>query len=294
MKRWSCRRILGSRCSRSSLNPATVCGRPGAVGELGSHAARMRCRVARRCPRRSVSAERKDVVRTRGLISASLVVATALVASSCGTQNPQQDLGTSVLVIQEQGSFAAGGAVHTAPGMCNPLVPTDPAGPTYHGDHAYAFYQIPENAHELPIVMWHGAGQFSRTWETTPDGREGFQNIFLRRGFGTYVLDQPRRGNAGRAMIGTTIAPTPDEQMWFNQFRVGVWPDYFDGVQFSRDPQALDQYFRSMTPNTGPFDINVVSDGARPRCSTGLAPPSCSPTPRAVGQAGSLRSRTRT
>ena len=90
--------------------------------------------------------------------------------------------------------------------MFNPLVPTDPAGQTYHGDHAYAFYQIPENAHELPIVMWHGAGQFSRTWETTPDGREGFQNIFLRRGFGTYVLDQPRRGNAGRAMIGTTIA----------------------------------------------------------------------------------------
>jgi hypothetical protein len=41
----------------------------------------------------------------------------------------------------------------------------------------------------------------------------------------------------------------------------GVWPDYFDGVQFSRDPETLDQYFRSMTPNTGPFDLNVVSDG---------------------------------
>ena len=197
----------------------------------------------------------------RGLISASLVVATALVASSCGAQNPQQDSGTSVLVIREQGSFAAGGAVNTAPGVFNPLVPTDAAGQSYHGDHAYAFYQIPDNAHELPIVMWHGAGQFSRTWETTADGREGFQNIFLRRGFGTYVLDQPRRGNAGRAMVGTAIAPTPDEQMWFNQFRVGVWPDYFEGVQFSRDPQSLDQYFRSMTPNTGPFDINVVSDG---------------------------------
>lgn len=31
--------------------------------------------------------------------------------------------------------------------------------------------------------MLHGAGQSSRTWESTPDGREGFQNIFLRRGF---------------------------------------------------------------------------------------------------------------
>lgn len=48
--------------------------------------------------------------------------------------------------------------------------------------------------------------------------------------------------------------------MWFNQFRVGVWPEYFKGVQFSHDKEALNQYFRQMTPNTGPFDINVISD----------------------------------
>ncbi|SSH84906.1 putative exported protein precursor [Klebsiella pneumoniae] len=48
--------------------------------------------------------------------------------------------------------------------------------------------------------------------------------------------------------------------MWFNQFRVGVWPEYFKGVQFSHDKKALNQYFRQMTPNTGPFDINVISD----------------------------------
>lgn len=48
--------------------------------------------------------------------------------------------------------------------------------------------------------------------------------------------------------------------MWFNQFRVGVWPEYFQGVQFSHDKEALNQYFRQMTPNTGPFDINVISD----------------------------------
>ena len=50
------------------------------------------------------------------------------------------------------------------------------------------------------------------------------------------------------------------EQMWFNQFRVGTWPDMFPGVQFSDKPEVLNQYFRSMTPNTGPFDANVVSD----------------------------------
>jgi hypothetical protein len=164
------------------------------------------------------------------------------------------------LVIQEQGSFAVGGKVRAEPGMFDPLKPTVSAGQTYRGDHAYAFYQIPVNARKLPLVMWHGAGQFSKTWETTPDGREGFQNIFLRRGFATYLIDQPRRGDAGRSLVETTIKPTADEQMWFNQFRVGVWPDYFEGVQFSRDPETLNQYFRSMTPNTGPFDASVVSD----------------------------------
>lgn len=95
---------------------------------------------------------------------------------------------------------------------------------------------------------------------STPDGREGFQNIFLRRGFSTYIVDQPRRGDAGRTTVEGTVTPKPDEQMWFNQFRVGVWPDYFKGVQFSHDKEALNQYFRQMTPNTGPFDVNVISD----------------------------------
>jgi hypothetical protein len=141
------------------------------------------------------------------------------------------------------------------------LKPLNPARQTYHGDHLYAFYQIPVNPRKYPIVTWHGAGQFSRTWETTPDGREGFQNIFLRRNFSTYLIDQPRRGDAGRSMVETTIKPTPDEQFWFNQFRVGVWPNYFDGVQFDGSPETLNQYFRAMTPNTGPFDLNVISDG---------------------------------
>lgn len=164
------------------------------------------------------------------------------------------------LVIQEQGSFAAGGTVATAPGKFDPKQPLDSAGQTYHGDHASVFYQIPPNPHKYPIVMLHGAGQFSRTWETTPDGREGFQNIFLRRGFATYLVDQPRRGSAGRSMVEGTVVPKPDEQMWFNQFRLGVWPDFFNGIQFSHDKAALNQYFRQMTPNTGPFDLNVISD----------------------------------
>lgn len=126
-----------------------------------------------------------------------------------------------------------------------------------HGDHAYVFYQIPVDARPLPLVFWHGAGQFSKTWETTPDGREGFQNLFLRRRFSVYLLDQPRRGDAGRSTVASTIPATTDDQMWFGMFRFGVWPSFFPGVQFSRDPAALNQFFRSMTPNTGPFDAEV-------------------------------------
>ncbi len=172
----------------------------------------------------------------------------------------QQSVKPQPLVIQEQGSFTVGGTVTTAPGTFDPLKPLQPAGQTFHGDHLYTFYQIPADQRKYPIVMWHGAGQFSKTWETTPDGREGFQNIFLRRSYATYLVDQPRRGNAGRSTIETTIKPTPDEQFWFGQFRVGVWPNYFDGVQFDRNPETLNQYFRAMTPNTGPFDANLISD----------------------------------
>ena len=165
------------------------------------------------------------------------------------------------LMIQEQGSFAVGGNVKSNPGTFNTIART-PEGQTFHGDHAYVFYQVPVNARKYPLVMWHGIGQFSKTFETTPDGREGYQNIFLRRKFSVYLLDQPRRGNAGRSMAEGTIAPTPDEQFWFNTFRVGEWPNFFPGVQFSKDPEALNQYFRQMVPNIGPIDINVNVNAA--------------------------------
>lgn len=198
-------------------------------------------------------------------MKALLVVSIAcVIAAGCAGTGGQTSSRASAkpLVIQQQGSFAAGGKVLTAPGTFDPRKPLDPAGQSYHGDHARAFFQFPADARKYPIVMWHGAGQFSKSWETTADGREGFQNIFLRRGFGVYLLDQPRRGGAGRSMADAALKATADEQLWFNQFRIGLWPAYFDGVQFARDAETRNQFFRAMTPNTGPFDIEVVSDGA--------------------------------
>lgn len=194
--------------------------------------------------------------RRRSLLALGMISA-VLVAAVSGQEARKSK--TAPLIIQEQGSFAVGGTVVTNPGTFHPKQPT-PDGQTLHGDHAYVFYQIPANRRKLPLVFLHGTGQFSKTWETTPDGREGFQNIFLRRRFPVYLIDQPRRGDAGRGTVPATINATPDEQMWFDTFRVGIWPDYFPGVQFSKDPEALNQYFRQMTPNVGPYDPEVNSN----------------------------------
>jgi pimeloyl-ACP methyl ester carboxylesterase len=45
--------------------------------------------------------------------------------------------------------------------------------------------------------MVHGAGLSGMSWETTPDGREGWATYFTRNGFDTYVVDLPGRGRAG-------------------------------------------------------------------------------------------------
>lgn len=191
------------------------------------------------------------------LVNASLLLGAAICLSSCSTTNENS---SNSMVIKEQGSFMVGGTKTTEPGTFSPDSALKPQGQTFHGDHAYAFYQIPENAHKLPLVFLHGAGQSKKTWETTPDGREGFQNIFLRRKFSVYLLDQPRRGEAGKSSVEATIKPTADEQFWFTQFRLGNYPDYFPNIQFPKDEASLEQFYRQMTPNTGSFDARVITD----------------------------------
>ena len=66
--------------------------------------------------------------------------------------------------------IAIGGTAPTTPGTYNNNNPTA-EGQSFHGDHLYAFYQKPENAKALPIVMLHGAYQSGRSWPTTPTGR---------------------------------------------------------------------------------------------------------------------------
>lgn len=194
-----------------------------------------------------------EKININGLLITSLMVALSLHVNA---QKP--------LVIKEQGSFAVGGTVITNAGTFDPIKqgaynPTqpDPTGQTLHGDHATVYYQIPAKARKYPLVFWHGHGQSSRSWQTTADGREGFQNIFLRRKFPVYLIDQPRRGNASRSTTTATIEAIPDEQLWYGIFRIGEYPNFYEGVQFPKEPKALEQFFRQMVPNTAPFDATI-------------------------------------
>ncbi|MFV0457393.1 MAG: alpha/beta hydrolase [Actinomycetales bacterium] len=137
----------------------------------------------------------------------------------------------------------------------------DELGDTCHGDHGYAQYFVPEESRTLPLIMWHGLGQSGKTWESTPDGREGFWQIFTRRNWSTYLIDQPRRGRAGRAIIDPhetdpAIPNLVSEASTWETFRLGTWeppgePSFFPGLNFPTDPTSVDQFFRQQTPNTG-------------------------------------------
>ncbi|WP_300434863.1 alpha/beta fold hydrolase, partial [Christiangramia sp.] len=190
-----------------------------------------------------------------------LMLLLILITISCGIKKNDQ------LIIEEQGSFAVGGTVKTSPGTFDPIAhgafnPGNQSteGQTLHGDHAFVFYQKPVKARKLPLVFWHGYGQSMKTWQTTPDGREGFQTLFLRKGFPVYLIDQPRRGKAGRSTKPTTITAATDDQLWFGIFRLGLWPDFYPGIQFSKEPEAVEQFFRQITPDTGPLEIDVNID----------------------------------
>ncbi|MFV8226440.1 alpha/beta hydrolase, partial [Christiangramia aquimixticola] len=169
-----------------------------------------------------------------------------------------------VITLAEQGSFAVGGTVKSSSGTFDSIkdgafnpANQNTSGQTLHGDHATVFYQIPAEPRKLPLVFWHGYGQSMRTWQTTPDGREGFQSIFLRKDFPVYLMDQPRRGLSGRSTEPISISASTDDQLWFGIFRLGIGNEFYPGVQFSKDPEALNQFFRQMTPDTGPLSIEL-------------------------------------
>ena len=62
----------------------------------------------------------------------------------------------------------------------------------------YVQYQKPvAGAQHAPVVMVHGCCLSSKTWETTPDGRMGWNEYFVRKNRSVYLADQSARARSG-------------------------------------------------------------------------------------------------
>jgi hypothetical protein len=169
-----------------------------------------------------------------GLLGASAIV---LLTSACVAVEGQRQEATAPLTIQKQGSFAVGGKV---------LSDGSPDANSLHCDHGYVDYQIPVNSRRFNLVMWHSAS--ATAWLNRWDGGEGFQSIFLRRGFPVYIWDGPHVGRANWGCTEHTYKPgLGRDQGNFSAWRFGEkFPNWFEGVQFpTKDLEAWNQASRA-------------------------------------------------
>lgn len=181
------------------------------------------------------------------------------VTAMAGAQEP--------IAILKQGHFSVGGTTIQRPGTYDNRkfvgwAEQEETGQSYRADHAFVDYQIPADSKPLPLVYVHGYGGSGVCWQMTPDGRDGFATLMLRRGWSSYVMDLPGRGRAGRTSATTTIKPVADEMFWFDIWRIGIWPNYNEGVQFPKDSVSLSQFFREMTPDLSDHRQDVPALGA--------------------------------
>ena len=105
------------------------------------------------------------------------------------------------LILKEQGSFFVGGR-----SVFSNAITGSPTGFLGVGintgnitvDQMYVQYQIPEGAEShVPVVMVHGCCLSSKSYETTPDGRIGWNEYFLRKHRAVYLPDQVSRARSG-------------------------------------------------------------------------------------------------
>ena len=86
-----------------------------------------------------------------------------------------------------------------------------------------------------------------------------FRLFFFVKGYKVYIMDQPRRGRAGSGGVEGKVTSVADEALWFDIFRFGHYPHYFENVQIPRGEEAENQFWRKVTPNTGAFDPKLTA-----------------------------------
>jgi len=160
------------------------------------------------------------------------------------------DLTDAPLVIAKQGYFFVGGRIDTSIDG-SPMV-----------GHMYVEFQIPQELeHPYPVVMIHGGSQTGTNFTGTPDGREGWAQFFLRRGYAVYVVDQVARGRAAHwAQVHGPVTPPRlayVEQRFVAPERAKLWPQAHLHTQWPGTGQpgdaAFDQFYASQVPSVVDF-----------------------------------------
>jgi hypothetical protein len=136
---------------------------------------------------------------------------------------------TGGLVLAKWSYFFVGGKIDTSI-EGSPMV-----------GHMYVEYMIPQRQqHPYPIIMVHGGSQTGTNFTGTPDGREGWAQYFVRRGYAVHVVDQVARGRS--AYWSNVYGPLPASRLEFTQQRF-VAPE-----RYTMWPQA---HLHSQFPGTG-------------------------------------------
>lgn len=143
------------------------------------------------------------------------------------------------VAVDEIGSFHVGGRMVRLEGLPlrervstpgGPARLIDPNGELVAGQMYVQYVRLAAPKATAPLLLWHGGGLTGVNWETTPDGRAGWQMFFLRAGFDTYVSDAVERGRASFAPFPQIYPDAPffrtAREAWEETFRfgpVGSW-----------------------------------------------------------------------
>lgn len=117
-----------------------------------------------------------------------------------------------------------------------------------------------------PVMFWHGGAMTGATWETTPDGRPGWQWLFLQAGYNVIVTDAVERGRASWSPFPQIYREAPIfrtmEETWV-MYRFGAAEDYQSRTAFpgQRFPvTAFDALCAQLVPRwTGHDELTLAA-----------------------------------
>jgi len=173
---------------------------------------------------------------SRTTISTAFVVTLAVV-SPVHAEEP--------LAIAKQGYFFVGGKYSTV------------GDKQVMNGQIHVEYQIPrKRTQAYPLVIVPGAAQTATNFNGTTDGREGWTQHFLRRGYAVYIVEQPGRGRSAYQPDTDGAQAYPEvlrvQQRFTAPEKYNLWPQarlhtQWPGTGMAGDPN-FDQFFASQVP----------------------------------------------